>query len=251
MKNTYTNALVLAAGVGKRMDSPTSKVLHKIMDKTIIEYVVESLEQGCIDKIGIVVGPHNFNNIKLLLNNRVDYIIQEDQKGTGHAVLAAEQWLNQFSGSLVVVVGDAPFISKQIIRDLIDKQQVSNSAVCFLTTIFENPPPWGRVLRDKANNVIGIVEEIEASMVQKKIKEVSSSHYCFNWKKLIQSLRRVDNSNNLNEYYLPDVINKFSKTGHNIETITTRDTLLSFGINTQDDLKYAEEQMIKSKSHHD
>ena len=251
MKHTKTNALVLAAGVGKRMDSPLSKVLHKIKDKTIIEYVVESLEQSCIDKIGIVVGHHNLTNIKLLLNNRVDYIIQDDQKGTGHAVLAAERWLSSFRGSLVVVVGDAPFISKQIIRDLIHRQQIKDSAVCFLTTIFDNPPPWGRVLRDNGYNVIGIVEEIDASIVQKKIKEVSSSHYCFNWEKLKQSLHRIDNSNKLKEYYLPDVINNFSKTGHNIETITTRDSLLSFGINNQEDLKYAEEQMIKSKSHHD
>jgi bifunctional UDP-N-acetylglucosamine pyrophosphorylase/glucosamine-1-phosphate N-acetyltransferase len=251
MKNTKTRALILAAGEGKRMDSPVNKVLHKILDKTIIEYVVESLEQKCIDRIGIVVGHHNHTKIKILLKNRVDYIIQDSQKGTGHAVLAAEQWLNQFSGSLMVVVGDAPFISKQIIRDLIDKQQIRNSAVFFLTTNFENPPPWGRVLRDKVKNVLGIVEDIDASIIQKQIKEVSSSHYCFNWERLIQSLHKIDNLNNLNEYYLPDVINQFSKTGHNIETITTRDTLLSFGINTKDDLKYAEEQMTKAKSHHD
>ena len=180
MKNTKTNAIILVAGVGRRMESSLVTVLHKIKDKSIIEYMVESLEESGIDKIGIVVGNNNLTNIKLLLNNRVDYIIQDDQKGTGHAVLSAERWLSSFRGSLVVVVGDAPFISKQIIRDLIHRQQISDSAVCFLTTIFDNPPPWGRVLRDNVNNVIVISEEIVAFIVQKKIKEFRSSHYCFN-----------------------------------------------------------------------
>ncbi len=174
-----TRALILAAGKGTRMRSQFDKVLHKILNKTIIEYVVESLEQEYIEKIGIVVSTHNLNQIRKVLKNRVDYIVQDPPLGTGHAVIESINWLNRFKGSLVVVVGDAPFINKNIISRLVERQQCTDGAVCFLTTITDNPPPWGRVVRDSSNNVIRIVEENDASDEEKEISEVNSGMYCF------------------------------------------------------------------------
>lgn len=238
-----TRALILAAGKGSRMHSLVPKVLHKILNKTIIEYVVESLEQDYIERIGIVVSIHNLDQIRKVLNNRVDYIVQDPPLGTGHAVIESFHWLSMFKGSLIVVVGDAPFINKNIISRIVEKQQRANSAVCFLTTITDNPPPWGRVIRDSSNNVISIVEENDATTDEKKIKEISSSHYCFDWKSLRIALGQIENKNIQKEYYLPDVINQFVKKEKLVETETIHNILTSFGINTPEDLIFAEEQM--------
>jgi len=204
---------------------------------------VEALESAGIKRIGVVVGQPNQKQVESILKNRVDYILQKQQLGTGHAVMEAAHWLSGFEGSLVVVVGDAPFISKEIIHQLQMKQQDGNNAVCFLTTVFEDPPPWGRVIRDNDNRILRIVEEKDATNEEKKINEVSSSHYCFNWQKLEHALKEITNKNEQKEYYLPDVIEIFSKNAFSVETEIIKDALPSFGINTQEDLQFAKEQM--------
>lgn len=245
MKKDKTRALILAAGKGTRMKSSTSKVLHKILDKTIVEYVLEALESSFAGRIGVVVGAHNLEHVQAVLQDRVDYIVQRQQLGTGHAVMAASGWLEGFSGSLLVLVGDAPFISKEIISELIARQRQDKNAVCLLTTVFDNPPPWGRVIRDKDKRVVRIVEEKDATAEEKQIKEVSSSHYCFDWTKLKQTLEQIGNDNAQGEYYLPDVIEKMAGRGWRVETLTIQDFLPSFGINTAQDLKFAEQEMKK------
>lgn len=247
LRKTKVRALVLAAGKGTRMKSQLPKVLHKISGKPILEYVVQALEFEAVERIGVVVGPHNSEQVREVLKNRVDYIIQHQQLGTGHAVMEAAHWLSGFEGSLVIVVGDAPFISKDIIGQLIEKQQQDDKAACFLTTVFTLPPPWGRVIRDSQNRVVRIVEEKDATEAEKKIKEVSSSHYCFSWPKLKQALGKIGNDNAQGEYYLPDVIEEMINEGWRMDTVTISDSLPSFGINTPQDLQFAEEQMVLGK----
>jgi len=230
------------------MRSSISKVLHKIRDKTIIEYVVEAMEVEPIERIGVVVGLHNLAQVREVLKDRVDYIVQHKQLGTGHAVLEASDWLSGFEGSLIVVVGDAPFISNDIIQCLVKKQQEKNNAVCFLTTVFDNPPPWGRVIRDNQNNVVRIVEEKDATAEEKQINEVSSSHYCFDWPKLKWALDQIGNNNAQDEYYLSDVIDKLVSEKLGVETKIISEFLPSFGINIPEDLKFAEEQMTLRKN---
>lgn len=251
MKKQNTRALILAAGKGTRMRSSISKVLHKILDKTIIEYVVDALEFEAVERIGVVVGAHNLEQVRAVLKKRVDYIVQQQQLGTGHAVTEASHWLSGFEGSLVIVVGDAPFISKDIIQCLMEKQQEGNNAVCFLTTVFDNPPPWGRVIRNNNKQVIRIVEEKDATAEEKKIKEVSSSHYCFDWQKLKWALGQIGNDNTQGEYYLPDVIERLVNSGYKVKTEIIHDFLPSFGINTPEDLKFAGEQMKKLRLDND
>jgi bifunctional UDP-N-acetylglucosamine pyrophosphorylase/glucosamine-1-phosphate N-acetyltransferase len=163
----------------------------------------------------------------------------------------AAGWLSGFTGSLLVLVGDAPFITSQILAQLIKKQQDGDLAVCFLTTIFDVPPPWGRVVRDKDGKIIRLVEEKDASADEKKIREVSSSHYVFNWPKLEWALQTIDSRNAQGEFYLPDVIEKFLVKGWPVETETITDTLPSFGINSEKDLLFATQEMEKLKFLHD
>ncbi|NOG45433.1 MAG: NTP transferase domain-containing protein [Calditrichaeota bacterium] len=243
MEKQKTRALILAAGKGTRMNSSVSKVLHTILGKTILEYVVEALEFSSIERIGVIVGSHNIEEVRKVLNDRVDYIVQRQQLGTGHAVMSATDWLKEFNGSLLIMVGDAPFINSKIIKQILTKQQTGNKAVCFLTAVSKNPLPWGRVVRDKNGKVLRIVEEKDATIEEKKIREVSSSHYCFDWQSLKQALAEIDNNNVQTEYYLPDVIKILVKKGLDVETEISNDFLTSFGINTPADLEFAESQM--------
>jgi len=229
-------ALVLAAGKSKRMKSETSKVLLPILGRTLIEYVVAALEFEWIERIGLVVNQNNIDELKTVFGKRVDYILQPEQLGSAHAVMLAEKWSKNFSGSLVVVVGDGPFINDNMIRMLIQQQQQSDLAAVFLSARYDSPPPYGRVVRDARGRVLRIVEEKDATADEKKIKEVNSSHYCFDSKKLFPALARVNRMNAQNEYYLPDVIGILAHGGERVEAIPVDDPFLTFGINTSEDL---------------
>ena len=245
MNTINTRALILAAGKGSRMKSSRSKVLHTILGKTLIEYVVEALEQISVERIGVVVSAQNMQPVQAVLKNRVDYIVQREQLGTGHAVLAASDWLHTFEGSLLVLVGDAPFISPGMLRQLVEAQQKDTNVASFLTVEMSPPPPWGRVVRDSDGHVLRIVEEKDASPKERKITEVSSSHYCFYWDCLYRALHFVTAGNAQKEYYLPDVIEIMVNNGETVTTVPTDDELLPFGINTPSDLRFAESEMKK------
>jgi bifunctional UDP-N-acetylglucosamine pyrophosphorylase/glucosamine-1-phosphate N-acetyltransferase len=239
-------ALILAAGKGKRMKSQKSKVLHEINGKTLVEYVVEALELDNIERIGVVVSRQNEKAIKDILNDRVDFIIQDEQLGTGHAVMAAHKWLESFEGKLVVVVGDAPFLMKRTIRELLDKFEMNSYACLLLSAIYKNPPPYGRVLRNDKGILIKIVEERDTTEKERRVKEVSSSHYCFDKTKLFSALEQIKNNNAQGEYYLPDVIEVLIKNGEKVDALPVSDPMITFGINSQKDLEMAQRLILKS-----
>lgn len=158
-------------------------------------------------------------------------------------MLAALDWLRNFEGSLVVV-GDAPFISASILQELLEAQQKDNRTVAgFLTVKMEPPPPWGRVVRNGDGQVLRIVEEKNASGKEKRITEVSSSHYCFYWDCLYRALHYITDKNAQNEFYLPDVIAILVSNGETVFSVSTEDKFLPFGINTPEELALAESEM--------
>ncbi|RMH64378.1 MAG: hypothetical protein D6677_04795 [Calditrichaeota bacterium] len=235
-------ALILAAGRGTRMNSPLPKVLHPLGGRPMLHYVIEALYKTGVSAMGVVCAPHNrFTIGDSRPPHPVDYIIQEKPLGTGHAVMAARPWLEQHEGPLLLVVGDAPLITPGILKNLTRERARLNAAAVFLTVRYDStPPPWGRVIRDASGKVIGIVEEKDADYEQKKIREVSSSHYCFDTPVLLEALHHIDNHNAQNEYYLPDVIAWMIRRGHAVGTVTTDDPLPATGINTPEDLARAE-----------
>ena len=238
-----TRALILAAGKGKRMKSERSKVLHKISGKSLIEFVVDALDIDEIERTGVIVSEQNINEIREVLGNRVDYIVQKKQLGTGHAVLSAENWLSGFEGKIVVVVGDAPFLEKETVRGMLNKFEANEYACVLLSAIYDTPPAYGRIVRNEKNALIKIVEERDASDEEKKIKEVSSSHYCFDKEKLFSALEQVKNENAQGEYYLPDVIKIIIQNGESVEVLPVNNPIITFGINSQEDLIMAEKMM--------
>ncbi len=238
-----TRALILAAGKGKRMKSERSKVLHKISGKSLIEFVVDALDIDEIERTGVIVSEQNIHVIREVLGNRVDYIVQKKQLGTGHAVLSAENWLSGFEGKIVVVVGDAPFLEKETVRGLLNQFEAKKYACLLLSAIYDKPPAYGRSVRKEKKDLIKIVEDRDASDEEKKIKEVSSSHYCFDKTKLFSALEQVKNENAQGEYYLPDVIKIIIQNGESVEVLPVNNPIITFGINSQEDLIMAEKMM--------
>jgi bifunctional UDP-N-acetylglucosamine pyrophosphorylase/glucosamine-1-phosphate N-acetyltransferase len=230
---------VLAAGKGKRMKSGKSKVLRQLLDKSMIEYVVDALKIKEIERTAVIVGTHNSSEIKNILGNSVDYILQQEALGTAHAVMCAGPWLSGFEGNLVIAVGDAPLIDKETIRSLIKKFEQGAYTALLLSGVFDTPPAYGRIVRNEQGRILKVVEDKDTTAEEKKIKEVSSSHYCFNKPKLFSALRQVTNQNAQGEYYLPDVIEIFIKNEEKVEALTVDDPMITFGINDPEEFSEA------------
>ncbi|MDA3837725.1 MAG: sugar phosphate nucleotidyltransferase [Candidatus Delongbacteria bacterium] len=240
-----TKAIVMAAGKGTRMKSSVPKILLKIKDKTMIGSVVSALSIPAIEEITLIVNPTTQDAIKEVLRDKVNYITQHEQKGTGHAVMCAEEWLKDFSGNVIIFVGDAPFITQEMVNQLIDSHNKNNNACTMFSAVFENEiPVYGRIIRDQSGKLVKIIEEKDATEEEKKIREVNSSHYCFDCRKLYTALTKTNDRNAQNEYYLSDVIEIFLNENEKVEAIPVEHPFFTYGINTLEEL---EERMLELK----
>ena len=230
-------AVILAAGKSKRMKSRVSKILHDVLGKPIIRYVVEAVQIPAVEKIIVVVGPHNHAAVRQVLGDSVYYVIQEEPLGTAHALMVCEEALKDYHGQLLVLVGDAPFLTCQVMQHLVTYHQAHPQvAATLLTAIYETPPPYGRVVRDARGKVVRIIEDKDADVEARKIKEVSTSHYAFNKDTVFPLLKDIRNNNVQGEYYLPDVIELLIQRGYQVATLPVDDPFTAFGINTRRDL---------------
>lgn len=231
-----TRALILAAGKGSRMKTNIPKVLIELHGKPLVQHVFEALQIHEVNEIGVIVSKETKPGIEANLKANAEFILQENPQGTGHAVICAEEWLSDFCGNLIVVVGDAPSITKEIISDLLKTHKSQNNICTLLSACWDDPPAYGRIVRDRAGKIIKIVEEKDATEAEKRIKELSSSHYCFRYPDLKEALKKIDNNNAQQEFYLPDVISILIEEGKRVEAILVDDPMKTFGINTREEL---------------
>jgi len=240
-----TAALILAGGKGTRMKSDIPKALFKVRNDTIIEHIVNAVSVKAVSSIAVIVSPSNIDPIRSVLKSKAVYIIQPEPKGTGHAVMCAESTLKDRSEHLLVFVGDAPFITQKMVVQLTEKHIECGSSCTFYTSYYGtgNIPPYGRIIRDSSGRVMKVVEEKDASEEQKKIREVLTSHYCFNTEKLFGALKMISNNNTQKEYYLTDVIGILISQGERVEAILAEDPVFLAGINTQEELELRTKEM--------
>jgi bifunctional UDP-N-acetylglucosamine pyrophosphorylase/glucosamine-1-phosphate N-acetyltransferase len=238
-------ALILAAGKSKRMKSGNSKVLHKILGKEIINHLLDSITGSGIrqEDIILIVGPEN-QQIKKAINRNIQYAIQDKPLGTAHAVLSARDHLTPFRGDLLVTVGDNPYITPGEISKLLNQHQKSGSPCTLISATFpHSPPPYGRIIRDQNREVIGVIEEKDASPDQLKIREVNSSIYMFDNQIVFPLLSEINNDNHKNEYYLTDIIAILKARNLKINTVTADDYLDSIGINDRWEIQDAQKKL--------
>lgn len=238
-------AVVLAAGKSKRMKSDYSKVLHKILGKEIINHLLDSIIGSGIpqEDIILVVGPEN-SQIKRTINRNIHCVIQEKPLGTAHAVLCAREHLANFKGDLLVTVGDNPYITSTEISRLCNQHQQSGSQCTLISAIFPyRPPPYGRIIRDQDNEVIGVIEEKDASPDQINITEINASIYMFENETVFPLISDIKNDNQKSEYYLTDIIALCKSGNFKINTLTAENYLDTIGINNRWEIQEAQKRL--------
>ncbi len=221
--------VILAAGEGTRMKSKLPKVLHPLAGTPMIKYVLDIALQLGAQKILVVVG-HQVDKVKQELKDYpVEFVLQAEQSGTGDAVKRVKRHLHNFQGTILILNGDTPLITRETLAGLV--AQHGQYPVTMLTTILENPYGYGRIIRDSYGDVRGIVEEKDASSEQKLVQEICSGIYCFEGKVLFETLEEITPNNVQKEYYLTDVIGICRKKEIPIHTHSAIDPLEVLGIN--------------------
>ena len=245
-KQTKALACILAAGKGTRMQSDLAKVLHLLDHKTLIEYPLETLKNAEIGPIVLVVGHQKEAVIaKTKHIKNIDYATQDEQLGTGHALLQAKEkllTLSQKTGlkHVVVLPGDCPLISSKSIETLVETHLSNKAAASLLTAKLEDPASYGRILREPKGNLVGIKEAKDCNKDERNIKEINSGIYCFNIPLLFDALESLSTNNVQGEYYLTDVIAAFYKQQKPLCGIHLENSNEILGINSKEDLRLVE-----------
>ena len=186
----YVMTVIMAAGKGTRMKSEKSKLVHKIYDKELVKRVADIAKEIGSDEVVTVVG-HLKEQVQEVLGTSVEYAIQEELLGTGHAVMQAEKYLEGKKGKVVILYGDVPLIRKETLENLITKSIKNKEYATLLTAIYDNPTGYGRIIRDEGGNIKAIIEEKDASDSEKEIKEINSGIYCFDIEELLSAIKLI------------------------------------------------------------
>lgn len=232
----YVATVIIAAGKGTRMKSNKSKLVHKIYDKELVKRVAELASVVGSDEIITVVG-HLREQVEEVLGDAVKYAYQEELLGTGHAVMQARKFLEGKKGKVVVLNGDVPIIRKETLENLIVKSFKNKEYATLLTAIYENPTGYGRIIRDEGGNIKAIVEEKDANMYEKEIKEINSGIYCFDIEELLNALEYIKPNNVQGEYYLTDVIKIMNDKGLKTGAVIVEDNTEILGVNDRAQLE--------------
>jgi bifunctional UDP-N-acetylglucosamine pyrophosphorylase/glucosamine-1-phosphate N-acetyltransferase len=230
-------ALILAAGMSTRLKSARSKVLHEICGKRILSWVLEACRAAGIDEQIVVVGAMRDQVQEAYAAEAgITWVVQEPQQGTGHAVMAAENALADFTGDLVVLMGDAPLIRAETLRTLLDTHRDEQAAVTLITAILQDPKWFGRIVRDAGGNLQGIVEARDATPQQAAIQEVNPAYYCFRWPALREMLPLITNDNVKGEYYLTDAVGLLIHAGNKAIAVPAAEPSECEAVNSRADL---------------
>ncbi|MFZ2148120.1 MAG: NTP transferase domain-containing protein [Sedimentisphaerales bacterium] len=227
-------AIILAAGVSKRMNTQLAKVLHEVCGRPMLAYVLDTCREIGVSKIYIVVG-FSADEVKEQFAGRDDivWVEQDEQLGTAHAVLCCKEHLKDFDGETLVLCGDGPLIRAGTLKTLIEKHESGQSAATLATAVLDDPSGYGRIIRDAYGNMQGIVEDSDCTPAQLAIKEINPSNYLFNNKVLFEALEKVKPDNVKKEYYLTDAVSGIIGTGHKVEAITAVSPDEAVGINSR------------------
>lgn len=239
-------AVVLAAGQGTRMKSDLPKVLFPVLERPMIEFVLDALAAAGIERVIAVVG-YRAQDVQAALAGRrsVDYALQTERLGTGHAVKMAAGLLQGHEGPVLIVTGDSPLIQPSSIQELLAHFEHHRPA-CLLGTLHKaNPAGLGRIVRDAAGQFVGIVEEKDATPEQKQITEVNMSTYVFDCRELLHALSQIKNDNRQKEFYLTDCPGILKAEGKRVEALPVLKDCEALSINTIDELQSVEDAMKK------
>jgi bifunctional UDP-N-acetylglucosamine pyrophosphorylase/glucosamine-1-phosphate N-acetyltransferase len=233
-------ALVLAAGKGTRMYSNLAKVLHPICGRPMLSYPLAALEELRLGRVLVVVGHQAESIQKIFADASVEWVLQTEQLGTGHAVLCALPYLADFAGSVLICCGDTPLLTAETLRMFLANHLKSDSDLSVLSMLLEEPGNYGRIVRNSAGEVSGIVEAKDATYKERDIREVNTGIYCAGAALLRSVIPEISNNNAQGEYYLTDVVKVALERGWKVQAVAGSDPIEFQGVNTNEELAAAE-----------
>ncbi len=233
-----STAIILAAGKGTRMNSDLPKVLHPVCGRPMLAYVFDAARAAGCDRLLAVVG-HQADRVEQAFaadGDDVQWVLQEPQLGTGHAVMVCEDHLAGLDGPVIVLAGDGPLIRAETLGQLLATHAETSAACTLATSILPDPGRYGRILRDDAGELAGIVEYLDADEAQRAVREVNVSIYCFDADALRGALGRLTNDNAKGEYYLTDALELLRADGRRLAAVPAVPPEDVLSINTPDEL---------------
>ncbi|MCM8825022.1 MAG: NTP transferase domain-containing protein [Candidatus Omnitrophica bacterium] len=245
--SVQTAAIILAAGYGKRLGGENQKTLIRILGKPMLCHLIGTLKYCNISKIIVVIGFQKEKVIEELKDEDVTFAEQTQLLGTGHAVMMTEGVLSNFSGNVLVLYGDVPFLRAETIKALRQTHKNTLADCTILTAIVNNPDGYGRIIRNKSGEIIRIVEHINANDQEKQIKEINAGVYIFVKGALFEALGRIKPDPVKREYYLTDVIADFIANGRKVVSWTTPTPEEPIGINTPEARTKAEQYLLSRR----
>ena len=234
MKNLHV--LIMAAGKGTRMISDRAKVLHTICGVPMLLHIYRAAAGVGPEGILVVIGQDAQRVRAALEGLPARYVAQEEQLGTGHAIMMARSEIERMEGDLLVISGDTPSLKSGTLRMLVEKHRDSGAAATLLTARAEDPFAYGRIVRDSQGRVESIVEEKDASAEQRAIREINAGFYCFRIPLLLDALQDLSNCNAQKEYYLTDLVGIQRRRGLHVEALLHLDWEELRGVNHRKDL---------------
>jgi UDP-N-acetylglucosamine diphosphorylase/glucosamine-1-phosphate N-acetyltransferase len=239
--STPLQTLILAAGKGTRMGSDLAKVLHTIHGRPLLDYVIDAALKTGSENIAVIIG-HQAELVRETFARRnLTFVEQTEQLGTGHAVLQARHVFNHYQGNILILCGDVPLLSPEILQRFIDEHDSSRATLSVLTTILDDPRGYGRVVKkDETRQITRIVEERDAAPAERLIKEINTGIYLAEASFLFAAVSRITNVNRQKEYYLTDIVEIANRDGLTVQACLTEEARMVMGINTPEELQRAE-----------
>lgn len=245
-------AVILAAGKGTRMKSvSTPKVLHEIMGKTLLGYVLDNVKNFVSEEF-VIVG-HHAQDVENFVKNNYDNaktVLQSPQLGTGHAVSMVCPELENYDGLVLILCGDTPLVKEETLKEFVEFHKSQNSDLTVMSTIFEDPTNYGRIIRETDNSLKCIVEEKDATPEQKAVKEVNAGIYCLNWGKIKSAFGQLKSNNAQGEYYLTDIVSWGKAQNLNVNAYILQNSDEIYGINSRLNLAEAAKMMNRRNLEH-
>ena len=238
-------AVILAAGKGTRMKSETTpKVLHQIMGKTLLGYVLDNVKNFVSEEY-VIVG-HQAQEVENFVKSNYENaktVLQSPQLGTGHAVSMVCPDLQNYDGLVLILCGDTPLVQEETLKKFVEYHKSQNSDITVMSTLFDNPTGYGRIIREQDNSLQCIVEEKDANPEQKAVKEVNAGIYCLNWGKIKDAFGQLKSNNAQGEYYLTDIISWGKTKALKVNAYILENSDEIYGINSRLNLAQAAKMM--------
>jgi bifunctional UDP-N-acetylglucosamine pyrophosphorylase/glucosamine-1-phosphate N-acetyltransferase len=242
------HVVILAAGKGTRMKSARPKVLHRVAGSTMIDHVLNCASALSPKSTTVVIG-HQADSLTAALAQRpgLGFVVQEPQLGTAHALLTARSALARATGTVVMLSGDVPLLAQETLQKLVRQHTTASAALTVVTAIVTEASGYGRIVR-AANQIERIVEERDASPLEREIREINSGIYAFDLDGLFDALRGIAPANAQKEYYLPDLVAIYRSQGRVVETLTVDNPDEIRGVNSRAELAEVSRLMRTAKN---